>query len=150
MNAEMFVRSVGPQISFSADRRMLQIINFPFPTSPSMDSLRRAEQCLLGIAALRVKSTTAAVHAATGSDLGLTAMGTAMAAFPLSPRHSRMILAAADMASVNMSKAADIVHYALAMAAALSSESPFLEADALITAAQPSAFQSSVIKVLVF
>lgn len=115
----------------------LQIVNFPFPTPPSIDALRGAEQCLLSISALQMKSSTTAARAATGSDLELTPTGLAMAVFPTSPRHSRMILAAAELASSQSTNSAETVHYALGLAAALTSESPFLEADTVVMAEQP-------------
>lgn len=98
-----------------------------------MDALRTAEQCLLSISALEVKNPATAIKAATGTDLKLTALGRAMAAFPISPRHSRMLLAAVELESGGLPESATVVHYALALAAALSSESPFLEADTVVT-----------------
>eukprot|EP00892_Ulva_mutabilis_P012877 jgi/Ulvmu1/9962/UM059_0010.1 len=121
-----------------------KIVNFPFPASPRTNALQSAEQCLLSILALRVKSIRVAAKSATSSDLELTDMGAAMAAFPLSPRHSRMILAAVELASGQAHKAAETVHHALGLAAALSCESPYLEADTILAAEQPNAGQRFV------
>lgn len=108
-----------------------------------MDALRTAEQCLLSISALQLKRSTTAFKSATGSDLELTTLGKAMAAFPLSPRHSRMILAAVELVSEGANQSVAIVHHALGLAAALSSESPFLEADTVATAGMAHTGNSS-------
>lgn len=122
----------------------MQIINFPFPSAPSIDALRSAEQCLLSITALELKNPTTVLKEATGGDLKLTALGRAMAAFPISPRHSRMLLAAVELVSAGSEKSATVVHYALALAAALSSESPFLEPDTVVaTELKQSSYNSS-------
>lgn len=59
---------------------LTQVHNFPFPTPPDPDALRSAHRCLEALAALEPKSGA------------LTAVGRAMAAFPISPRHARMLL----------------------------------------------------------
>ncbi len=58
----------------------MQVHNFPFPTPPDPEALRSAHRCLEALAALEPKSGA------------LTAVGRAMAAFPISPRHARMLL----------------------------------------------------------
>lgn len=83
---------------------------------------------------------------ATGSDLELTALGKAMASFPISPRHSRMILAAIELVA-NSRKNVTAVHHALGLAAALSCESPFLEADTVVATELRHANQSVAEKV---
>lgn len=57
--------------------------NFPFPSPPEPEALAAAERCLVALSAL---------DPASGQ---LTALGRAMAAFPISPRHARMLLEAA-------------------------------------------------------
>ena len=56
-----------------------QVVNFPFPTRPDPGALAAAEACLRALGAL------------DGSG-ALTGLGRAMAALPLHPRASRMIL----------------------------------------------------------
>ena len=58
---------------------MLQVLHFPFPTTPDRDALAAAERTLSALGAL-------------DADGALTERGRAMAALPLDPRPSRMIL----------------------------------------------------------
>ena len=58
---------------------MVQVLNFPFPTAPDRDALAAAERTLRALGAL-------------DADGALTERGRAMAALPLDPRPSRMIL----------------------------------------------------------
>lgn len=64
--------------ALSVDR----VARFPFPTPPDAAALAAAQRCLEALGAL------------DGSDDGggLTAIGRAMARFPVGPRHARMIL----------------------------------------------------------
>ena len=109
---------------------------FPFPTPPAPAALRAAERCL---------RTLGAVDAATGV---ISPLGRLLAAFPVSPRHARMLLAVATLgpeeeeganaptdAKAEKSKAAlapkvlgPALRLAVAAAAALSFEPPFQEA----------------------
>lgn len=59
---------------------MHQVHNFPFPTPPEPAALLAAHGCLEALGAL-----------VPGSGR-LTDIGRAMAAFPISPRHARMLL----------------------------------------------------------
>ncbi len=58
---------------------MVQVLNFPFPTAPDRDALAAAEHTLRALGAL-------------DADGALTERGRAIAALPLDPRPSRMIL----------------------------------------------------------
>lgn len=109
--------------------------NFPFPTPPEPDALLQAEKCLVALSALQADT------------LALTELGRAMAAFPLSPRHSRMLLdvavqqrpAASAISlgdrSTSTSSLDRALPYAVALAAALTVESPFLHPDGAAAAA---------------
>lgn len=79
-----------------------------------MVALRDAERCLRSIGAL-------------DSDGRIQSIGNAMAQYPMSPRHSRMVLTAIQcMKSMKGSKRANLVlGYAVAAAAALSFPNPF-------------------------
>jgi len=88
------------------------ISNFPFPTLPDFSSIRCAERTLRILGALDRQT------------LGITKVGTKMSMFPVSPRHSRMLLAAASLQK--RPGCQGVLYYALAMAAAISQESPFL------------------------
>jgi ATP-dependent RNA helicase DHX37/DHR1 len=96
-----------------------KVVNFPFPTAPEPAALIEAEKCLHALFAL-------------DSDTGmLTPTGQAMAEYPISPRHARMLLAALhaawDMEGKGDRKGARVVAaFAVAAAAAMSLENPFL------------------------
>ncbi|CAM6077781.1 unnamed protein product [Sphagnum tenellum] len=96
-----------------------KVVNFPFPTAPEPAALIKAEKCLHSLFAL-------------DSDTGmLTPTGQAMAVYPISPRHARMLVAALHAAQVMEGKgdrkgARVVVAFAVAAAAAMSLENPFL------------------------
>lgn len=97
-----------------------KVVNFPFPTPPKRSALSEAEQCLQALSALDPIS---------GS---LTPVGRDMARYPVGPRHSRMLLAVLS----SLDKVAKttsllvrpplVLAFGLAVASALSLESPFL------------------------
>jgi ATP-dependent RNA helicase DHX37/DHR1 len=96
-----------------------KVVNFPFPTPPEQAALKAAENCLVALGALHPQS------------LLLTALGKQMAAFPIGPRHARMLLAASKSSlssSGSQSKAnkRGVLPYAIALAAVMSVDSPFL------------------------
>ncbi|KAL2556665.1 RNA helicase family protein [Forsythia ovata] len=92
-----------------------KVAKFPFPTPPEDCALVEAERCLKILEALDNKGR-------------LTPLGKAMAHYPMSPRHSRMLLTviqimqkAKDYARANL-----VLGYAVAAAAALSLSNPFI------------------------
>jgi len=90
-----------------------KVINFPFISPPEKTSLMAAEKTLQILGAVE--------RGRGGDDVGpLTALGRAMAVLPISPRHSRMLFAAAQ------SVVPGCLSPAIAIAAALSMDSPFL------------------------
>ncbi|GAQ88491.1 DEAH-box RNA helicase [Klebsormidium nitens] len=93
-----------------------KVVNFPFPTPPDRSALSTAERTLVSLAALYPTSTT------------ITTLGKAMSSYPISPRHARMLLAALGMGEnpKTPKKGLRLLAHAVAAAAALSSESPFL------------------------
>lgn len=112
-----------------------KVANFPFPSPPELASLKAAEQCLQHIGALKEDSGQ------------LTAIGRAMARLPISPRHARMLLDVVDQCGRERSST-DLVRpsitsefarsrarlslpWAIALAAALSVESPFIHVENL-------------------
>ncbi|KAL7168718.1 hypothetical protein ACSBR2_039044 [Camellia fascicularis] len=92
-----------------------KVSNFPFPTPPEVTALFEAERCLKALEALDSKGR-------------LTSLGKAMAQYPMSPRHSRMLLTVIQiMGKVKIYRRANLVlGYALAAAAALSLPNPFV------------------------
>ncbi|GLU07336.1 hypothetical protein SLE2022_242980 [Rubroshorea leprosula] len=88
--------------------------NFPFPTAPEATALVEAEHCLKALEAL-------------DGDGRLTSLGKAMAHYPMSPRHSRMLLTVIQIAKVESYARPNLVFgYAVAAAAALSLSNPFV------------------------
>ncbi|KAA8543067.1 hypothetical protein F0562_021438 [Nyssa sinensis] len=92
-----------------------KVANFPFPTPPDATALVEAERCLKALEALDSKGT-------------LTPLGKAMAQYPMSPRHSRMLLTVIQiMRKVKGYARANVVlGYTVAVAAALSLLNPFV------------------------
>ncbi|KAJ1973949.1 putative ATP-dependent RNA helicase DHR1, partial [Dimargaris verticillata] len=82
------------------------VVNFPFPTPPERTALRRAEQLLVSLDALDPNS------------LRITDHGKIMAMLPISPRFGRMVI-------LGLQK--DCLPYLIAIVAALSVGSPFLD-----------------------
>ncbi|KAG4393140.1 hypothetical protein GLYMA_03G024000v4 [Glycine max] len=91
-----------------------KVANFPFPTSLKDSSLLEAETCLKALEALDNKDE-------------LTLLGKAMAHYPLSPRHSRMLLTVIkNTRHVHKFNPNMLLAYAVAAAAALSLSNPFV------------------------
>ncbi|XP_062234240.1 ATP-dependent RNA helicase DEAH13-like [Phragmites australis] len=93
-----------------------KVANFPFPTPPNQESLVEAERCLRTLEAL--------------DSLGkLTPMGKAMAQYPMSPRHSRLLLTVIKIlkSQRGVARSNFILGYAAAVASALSFTNPFLK-----------------------
>ncbi|KAK2602412.1 hypothetical protein N8I77_008947 [Diaporthe amygdali] len=81
------------------------VVNFPFPTPPDRQSLRKAERLLHYLSAV--------------SDSGqVTQLGRTMSIFPLSPRFSRILLVGHQF---------DCIQYAIALVAGLSAAEVFLQ-----------------------
>ncbi|KMT08932.1 hypothetical protein BVRB_6g136480 isoform B [Beta vulgaris subsp. vulgaris] len=91
-----------------------KVANFPFPTPPDATSLGKAENCLMALEAL-------------DGEGRLTPLGKTMAQYPLSPRHSRLLLLAIQITKKEISDVRPnlVLGYAVAVAAALSSSNPF-------------------------
>lgn len=71
------------------------VVNFPFPTRPSIDSLKAAEKKLILLGALddsKIKKARFEDIAKTEYSSRLTPLGKAMARFPVSARCSKMIV----------------------------------------------------------
>nr|CAB3451021.1 unnamed protein product [Digitaria exilis] len=95
-----------------------KVVNFPFPTPPNRESLVEAERCLKTLEALYSRD-----------DGELTPMGKAMAQYPMSPRHSRLLLTVIKIlkSQQGFARSNFILGYAAAAASALSFTNPFLK-----------------------
>lgn len=91
-----------------------KVANFPFPTPPDATSLVQAEKCLKALEAL-------------DSEGRLTPLGKTMAQYPMSPRHSRLLLLAIQTMKKEISHVRPnlVLGHAAAVAAALSLSNPF-------------------------
>ncbi|CAN4111471.1 unnamed protein product [Withania somnifera] len=114
-NAEILKVPVDGVVLLLKSMHIDKVANFPFPTPPEPTALVEAERCLKVLEAL-------------DSNGRLTPLGKAMAQYPMSPRHSRMLLTVIQiMQKVNdYSRANTVLAYAVAAAAALSLSNPFL------------------------
>ncbi|WCJ22267.1 RNA helicase family protein [Euphorbia peplus] len=92
-----------------------EVVNFPFPTPPETTALVEAQECLKVVEALDAKEK-------------LTPLGRAMVYYPMSPRHSRMLLTVIQIMKTkkNYARANLVLGFSVAAAAALSSSNPFL------------------------
>lgn len=72
------------------------VVNFPFPTPPDPQALKKAETVLTHLGAVSstslVSSATQGVSIATIGG-NITSLGKSMSLFPLTPRYSRMLVA---------------------------------------------------------
>ncbi|GAA5917841.1 hypothetical protein JCM6882_000837 [Rhodosporidiobolus microsporus] len=87
------------------------VANFPFPTPPDRDSLRRAEKTLVHLGALEASDAASRVGGK------ITALGRSMALFPLTPRFAKMIVAGQQHGCLP---------YVIAIVCALSVGDPFI------------------------
>lgn len=114
-NAEILKVPVDGVVLLLKSMHIDKVANFPFPTPPEPTALVEAERCLKVLEAL-------------DSNGRLTPLGKAMAQYPMSPRHSRMLLTAIQIMQKvkDYSRANTVLAYAVAAAAALSLSNPFL------------------------
>eukprot|EP00250_Pteridium_aquilinum_P002104 c12308_g1_i1 orf=98-4186(+) len=94
---------------------IVKVDHFPFLSEPDKTALKEAEHCLHALSAL-------------DSDTGLlTPLGQAISLYPISPRHSRMLLTAMQIGSSDdIKETSMLLAYAGATVAALSLDSPFM------------------------
>ncbi|CAA7027917.1 unnamed protein product [Microthlaspi erraticum] len=92
-----------------------KVENFPFPTPPETSAIREAERSLKALQALDCNGR-------------LTPLGKAMSRYPMSPRHSRMLLTVIKMLkeAQSYSRVNLVLGYAVAAVAALSLANPLI------------------------
>ncbi|XP_023576347.1 probable ATP-dependent RNA helicase DHX37 [Octodon degus] len=99
-----------------------KVINFPFPTPPSMEALVAAEELLIALGALQAPPKTERVKQLQTSRLScpVTALGRTMATFPVAPRCAKMLA---------LSRQHGCLPYAIAIVAAMTVRELFEELD---------------------
>ncbi|KAG8964654.1 putative ATP-dependent RNA helicase DHR1 [Tulasnella sp. 419] len=102
------------------------VVNFPFPTPPNRDALKRAETILTYLGALEhpQHSSSAVLQARLPPVTGgqITDLGRAMSLFPVSPRFSKMLV---------IGRQHGCLPYTIALVASMSVGDPFLREDGL-------------------
>uniref|UniRef100_A0A8I3QAU9 DEAH-box helicase 37 n=1 Tax=Canis lupus familiaris TaxID=9615 RepID=A0A8I3QAU9_CANLF len=99
-----------------------KVINFPFPTPPSVEALIAAEELLIALGALQAPQKTESVKQLQRSWLGcpITALGRTMATFPVAPRYAKMLA---------LSRQHGCLPYAITIVAAMTVRELFEELD---------------------
>lgn len=114
------------------------VANFPFPTPPDRDALRRAEKTLVHLGALEASEANSRIGGK------ITPLGRSMAAFPLSPRFAKMIVAGQQHGCLP---------YVIAIVCALSVGDPFIreanlgdddDAETATAASEPSLSRAEI------
>lgn len=99
-----------------------KVINFPFPSPPDLVQLQVAEQNLKLLGALEVATVSSTNSTKSSEELTkVTALGQAIAAFPVSPRFGKMLA---------LSHQHNLLQYTVCMVAALSVQEVLLETPA--------------------
>ncbi|XP_032287366.1 probable ATP-dependent RNA helicase DHX37 isoform X3 [Phoca vitulina] len=99
-----------------------KVINFPFPTPPSVEALIAAEELLVALGALEAPQKTESVKQLQRSRLScpITALGRTMATFPVAPRYAKMLA---------LSQQHGCLPYAITIVAAMTVRELFEELD---------------------
>jgi ATP-dependent RNA helicase DHX37/DHR1 len=101
------------------------VVNFPFPTPPDRQGLRRAEMLLTNLGALERATKTMIVRGVEKSGTvggKITDLGKAMSTFPVTPRFAKMLV---------IGQQHGCLPYIIAIVSALSVGDPFLREEAL-------------------
>ncbi|UZJ56817.1 hypothetical protein CBS101457_006137 [Exobasidium rhododendri] len=93
------------------------VANFPFPTAPNREALRRAERLLLRLGALEVD-----VAKVPKGNYKITDLGRSMSLFPLATRLSKLLVQGHQY---------DCLPFVIALVAALSVGDPFIKEESL-------------------
>ncbi|XP_062037940.1 probable ATP-dependent RNA helicase DHX37 isoform X1 [Lepus europaeus] len=99
-----------------------KVINFPFPTPPSVEALAAAEELLIALGALQAPQKAERVKQLQSSRLScpITALGRTMATFPVAPRYAKMLA---------LSRQHDCLPYTITIVAAMTVRELFEELD---------------------
>uniref|UniRef100_A0A8W4FNX7 DEAH-box helicase 37 n=1 Tax=Sus scrofa TaxID=9823 RepID=A0A8W4FNX7_PIG len=99
-----------------------KVINFPFPTPPSIEALIAAEELLIALGALQAPPKTERMKQLQRSRLScpITVLGRTMATFPVAPRYAKMLA---------LSRQHGCLPYAITIVAAMTVRELFEELD---------------------
>ncbi|XP_037016970.2 probable ATP-dependent RNA helicase DHX37 isoform X1 [Artibeus jamaicensis] len=99
-----------------------KVVNFPFPTPPSVEALMAAEELLIALGALQAPPKTDRVKQLQRSRLSrpITVLGRTMATFPVAPRYAKMLA---------LSRQHGCLPYAITLVAAMTVRELFEELD---------------------
>nr|XP_020041304.1 probable ATP-dependent RNA helicase DHX37 [Castor canadensis] len=99
-----------------------KVINFPFPTPPSVEALVAAEELLIALGALQAPQRAERMKQLQRSRLScpITTLGRTMATFPVAPRYAKMLA---------LSRQHGCLPYAIALVAAMTVRELFEELD---------------------
>ncbi|XP_075689607.1 putative ATP-dependent RNA helicase DHX37 isoform X2 [Rhinoderma darwinii] len=90
---EITRRPVEDLVLQMKDLNIEKVVNFPFPTPPSSDALKAAEELLIALGALQDPPKTDRLRALQTAKLSspITPLGRTMASFPVAPRYAKML-----------------------------------------------------------
>ncbi|XP_054568676.1 probable ATP-dependent RNA helicase DHX37 [Eptesicus fuscus] len=99
-----------------------RVVNFPFPTPPSVEALLAAEELLVALGALQAPPRAERMKQLQRSRLScpITALGRTMATFPVAPRYAKMLA---------LSQPDGCLPYAITIVAAMTVRELFEELD---------------------
>ncbi|XP_072351935.1 probable ATP-dependent RNA helicase DHX37 isoform X1 [Scyliorhinus torazame] len=120
--AEITRRPVDDLVLQMKDLNIEKVINFPFPTSPSPESLIAAEELLISLGALEEPPKHGRFKELERAKLTcpITSLGRAMASFPVAPRYAKMLA---------LSKQHDCMPYAIIIVSAMTVRELFEQLD---------------------
>ncbi|XP_036382835.1 probable ATP-dependent RNA helicase DHX37 [Megalops cyprinoides] len=120
--AEITRRPVDDLVLQMKDLNIEKVVNFPFPTPPSMEALVAAEQLLVSLGALEEPPRSGRLKEMERARLScpITPLGRAMASFPVAPRFAKMLA---------LGKQQDCLPYVITVVAAMTVREIFEELD---------------------
>ncbi|KAL0979250.1 hypothetical protein UPYG_G00182780 [Umbra pygmaea] len=120
--AEITRRPVDDLVLQMKDLNIDKVVNFPFPTAPSSESLVAAEHLLVSLGALEEPPRTTKFQEMRNTRLNfpISPLGRAMASFPVAPRYAKMLA---------LGKQQDCLPYVIAVVAAMTVREIFEDLD---------------------
>ncbi|XP_076125585.1 putative ATP-dependent RNA helicase DHX37 [Alosa pseudoharengus] len=120
--AEITRRPVDDLVLQMKDLNIQKVVNFPFPTPPSSESLLAAEELLISLGALEPPPRQGRMRELQRARMScpISPLGRAMAAFPVSPRYAKMLA---------LGRQQDCMAYLIALVAAMTVREIFQDLD---------------------